>query len=245
MVWLFKNASKQSNHPPPSTSFLLHLSSIYTWIWCYIMLHWMAWLFLTSNGKLREMKIKVLDNIMHMYILFLAINDTYFYSSLRRRYNKYESAFRVLSIDFSLLMFTVAEITHFVQDIYFWLLKIGVLKLATYQSIIVCRSRVIRVSIHSRLLCRWSSKLRKKCGGGEKRAGQPFSRTGQHAEQQQQQQIYCASSSQQTLPSPPPRSPNHKIEDFFVQWPKNSTSPTVSLSTKLVGIIWQKFFYFI
>ena len=181
---------------------------------------------------------------MHMYILFLAINDTYFYSSLRRRYNKYESAFRVLSIDFSLLMFTVAEITHFVQDIYFWLLKIGVLKLATYQSIIVCRSRVIRVSIHSRLLCRWSSKLRKKCGGGEKRAGQPFSRTGQHAEQQQQQQIYCASSSQQTLPSPPPRSPNHKIEDFFVQWPKNSTSPTVSLSTKLVGIIWQKFFYF-
>ena len=133
-----------------------------------------------------------------------------------RRYNKYESAFRVLSIDFSLLMFTVAEITHFVQDIYFWLLKIGVLKLATYQSIIVCRSRVIRVSIHSRLLCRWSSKLRKKCGG-EKRAGQPFSRTGQHAEQQQQQQIYCASSSQQTLPSPPPRSPNHKIEDFFVQ----------------------------
>ena len=114
-------------------------------------------------------------------------------------------------------MFTVAEITHFVQDIYFWLLKIGVLKLATYQSIIVCRSRVIRVSIHSRLLCRWSSKLRKKCGGGEKRAGQPFSRTGQHAEQQQQQQIYCASSSQQTLPSPPPRSPNHKIEDFFVQ----------------------------
>ena len=152
---------------------------------------------------------------------------------------QYESTFWVLSIDFSLLMFTVAEITHFVQDIYFWPLKIGVLKLATYQSIIVCRSRVIRVSIHPRLLGRWS-KLRKKCG--EKRAGQPFSRTGQHAEQQQQQQIYCASSSQQTLPSP--RSPNHKIEDFFVQWPKNSTSPTVSLSTKLVGIIWQKFFYF-
>ena len=55
-------------------------------------------------------------------------------------------------------------------------LKIGVLKLAaTYRSIIVCRSRVIRVSIHPRLLGRWS-KLRKKCG--EKRAGQPFSRTG-------------------------------------------------------------------
>ena len=118
---------------------------------------------------------------------------------------QYESTFRVLSIDFSLLMFTVAEITHFVQDIYFWPLKIGVLKLATYQSIIVCRSRVIRVSIHSRLLGRWS-KLRKKCG--EKRAGQPFSRTGQHAEQQQQ--------TTSKLPASP-RSPNHKTEDFFVQ----------------------------
>ena len=218
MVWLFKNASKQSNHPPPSTSFLLHLSSIYTWIWCYTMLHWMAWLFLTSNGKLREMKIKVLDYIMHMYILFLAINDTYFYSSLRRRYNKYESAFRVLSIDFSLLMFTVAEITHFVQDIYFWLLKIGVLKLATYQSIIVCRSRVIRVSIHSRLLGRWS-KLRKKCG--EKRAGQLLFSTVFSADRSRNCWDQTRTPPMKNLPSMLLLWSSTTTEDFFGQWPKN------------------------
>ena len=129
-----------------------------------------------------------------------------------------ESQKGVFEIDFSLFDVHSGGNNSFCSGHLFLVLQDWGLKLATYQSIIVCRSRVIRVSIHSRLLGRWS-KLRKKCG--EKRAGQLLFSTVFSADRSRNCWDQTRTPPMKNLPSMLLLWSSTTTEDFFGQWPKN------------------------